>query len=161
MNILNPDLTMLVLTWVTFFVLLVVLKKFAWKPIVDGLQKREDHIRRSLQDADAAMKHLQEIQQEKARILQEARQKAQGIVEDSRKSAAQIAKHIDQKAKAEAQQTMDNARQQIEAQREGVRRALKQESAAIAVALASRIIKENLDNDKSRRLVRDALKEIT
>lgn len=159
-DILTPDVTMVFLTWLTFFLLLFILKKFAWKPILDGLQRREDHIRGSLADADEAKRQLQEVQVEKERILEEARQKSQMIVEDSRRSAAELAKQSDQKAKANARQIVESAHQQTEGERERVRRQLRQESAAVVVMLASKIIKENMDNDKNRRLVQEALKEI-
>jgi len=159
-EILTPDITMVILTWLTFFVLLFILKKFAWRPILDGLQQREDYIRQSLKEADEAKRQLQEVQAEKERILEEARQKSQTIVEDSRRSAAELARQSDQKAKANARQIVESAHQQTEGERERVRRQLRQESAAVAVTLASKIIKENMDNDKNRRLVQEALKEI-
>ncbi len=159
-DILTPDVTMVFLTWLTFFLLLFILKKFAWKPILDGLQQREDHIRKSLKEADEAKRQLQEVHVEKVRILDEARQKAQVIVEDSRRSAAELAKQSDQKAKANARQIVESAHQQTEGERERVLHQLRQESAAVAVALASKIIKENMDNDKNHRLVQEALKEI-
>ena len=159
-DILTPDVTMVFLTWLTFFLLLFVLKKFAWKPILDGLQRREDYIRESLKEADEARRQLQEVQVEKERILEEARQRSQMIVEDSRRSAAELSKQSDQKAKANARQILESAHQQTEGERERVRRQLRQESAAVAVTLASKIIKENMENDKNRRLVQEALKEI-
>ncbi len=159
-DILTPDVTMVILTWLTFFVLLFILKKFAWRPILDSLQQREDYIRQSLKEADEAKRQLQEVQAEKERILEEARQKSQTIVEDSRRSAAELARQSDQKAKANARQIVESAHQQTEGERERVRRQLRQESAAVAVTLASKIIKENMDNDKNRRLVQEALKEI-
>jgi len=159
-DILTPDVTMVFLTWLTFFLLLFVLKKFAWKPILDGLQQREDYIRQSLKEADEARRQLQEVQAEKERILEEARQRSQMIVEDSRRSAAELSKQSDQKAKANARQILESAHQQTQGERERVRRQLRQESAAVAVTLASKIIKENMDNDKNRRLVQEALKEI-
>ena len=159
-DILTPDVTMVFLTWLTFFLLLFVLKKFAWKPILDGLQQREDYIRQSLKEADEARRQLQEVQAEKERILEEARQRSQMIVEDSRRSAAELSKQSDQKAKANARQIVESAHQQTQGERERVRRQLRQESAAVAVTLASKIIKENMDNDKNRRLVQEALKEI-
>lgn len=159
-DILTPDVTMVFLTWLTFFLLLFILKKFAWKPILDGLQRREDHIRESLKEADEAKRQLREVQVEKTRILDEARQKAQVIVEDSRRSAAELTKQSDQKAKANARQIVESAHQQTEGERERVRHQLRQESVVVAVTLASKIMKENMDNDKNHRLVQEALKEI-
>ena len=51
-GILSPDITLVILTWISFFALLVILHKFAWKPILAGLKQREDYIRKSLEDAD-------------------------------------------------------------------------------------------------------------
>ena len=59
-NLLMPETLMVILTWVTFFILLFILQKFAWKPILAGLKKREDYIRKSLEDADKINEQLAE-----------------------------------------------------------------------------------------------------
>ncbi len=159
-NILAPDVIMMVLTWVTFFTLLLILKKFAWKPILEGLQKREDDIRQSLVDADKTKEHLQQAESLKAQIINDAKAQAAQIIDDSRKSARVLAADIEQKAKQNAQEAVTNAQAQIEGERLRLKETLTKESATIAIALAGKILQENTDTEHNRRLLESALKQL-
>ncbi len=159
-NILAPDVLMVVLTWATFFILMAILKKFAWKPILENLKNREDYIRKSFEDADKAKEQLVQIEAQKTQILNEARQKAADIVDESRKSAASLAHDIENKAKLNAQEIVVNANAQIEGEREKVRQALRKESVEIAIGLAGKILKENSNTDKNRALIEAAVKDL-
>jgi F-type H+-transporting ATPase subunit b len=159
-GILSPDTTLVILTWVSFFALLVILHRFAWKPILEGLKQREDYIRKSLDDADKINTQLAEVNAAKERILDEAKQKANQIIEQSRKTGNELAGQIEQRAKKNAEEIISSAHQEIEGERERVRNALKKESAQTAVSLAEKILKENLDTEKNRNLINQAIKDI-
>jgi len=159
-NLLMPETLMVILTWATFFILLIILKKFAWKPILEGLKKREDYIRKSLSDADRIKEQLAQVEIAKIKILDEARDKANSIIEQSRKTGNELAAQIEQKAKKNAEDIIANAHQEIQGEREGVRQALKKESVQTAVTLAEKILKENLDTEKNRHLINQAIKDV-
>jgi F-type H+-transporting ATPase subunit b len=159
-SLMSPDLTMLVLTWVTFFLLLAILQKFAWKPIITALDNRENQIRKSLDDADKIKTELADVQTSKEKILADAQRAGQEIIEQSRKRAQDIAVSIEEKAKAQAQDLVQAAHQEIEGERERLKTALRRESADIAVGLAGKILQENMDNDKNRKLVDQYIREI-
>jgi F-type H+-transporting ATPase subunit b len=159
-NILMPETLMVVLTWATFFILLIILKKFAWKPILEGLQKREEYIRKSLSDADKIKEQLAQVEAAKIKILDEAKTQANTIIEQSRKTGNELAGQIEQKAKVNAKEIIANAHQEIQSEREAVRQALKKESVQTAVTLAEKILKENLDTEKNRNLINQAIKDI-
>ena len=159
-SLMNPDVTMLVLTWVTFFLLLAVLQKFAWKPIIAALEKREADIRKSLENADKIKTELADVQSSKEKILSDAHKTAQGILEESRKRAQDIAREVEEKAKNQAQELVFAAHQEIEGEKEKVKIVLRRQSAEIAISLAGKIMKENLDNEKNRKLVDQYIKEV-
>ena len=159
-DIFSPDIIMSVLTWVTFFVLLVILKKFAWGPILENLKKREDHIRKSLQDADKIKEQLAQIEAAKIKIIDEAKTQANGIIEQSRKTGHELELQIEQKAKKNAEEIINSTYQEIQGERQRVLQALKKESVQTAVTLAERILKENLDTEKNRNLINQAIKDI-
>jgi F-type H+-transporting ATPase subunit b len=159
-GLMNPDVTMLILTWITFFLLLAVLQKFAWKPIVKALEDREDYLRKSLEDADKIKVELADVQGSKEKILADAQRAGQEIIDQSRKRAQDLAASIEERAKTEAQNLVNAAHQEIEGEKERVKAALRRDSADIAVLLAGKIMKENLDNDKNRKLVDQYIKEI-
>ncbi len=155
-----PDTTLVFLTWVSFFSLLIILHRFAWKPILAGLKQREDYIRKSLEDADKLNKQLAEVEAAKGKILDEAKQRANAIIEQSRKMGNELAGQIEGRAKKNAEEIVSSAHQEIEGERERVRNALKKESAQTAVSLAEKILKENLNTEKNRKLINQAIKDV-
>lgn len=159
-NILAPEVLLACLTWAAFFTVLFILQKFAWKPILSGLKQREDHIRQSLEDADKIKAELAALEVSKAKILEEAKEKANVIIEQSRKIGNDLAAQIEQRAKKNAEDIVHGAHQEIEGERERVRNALKKESAQTAVALAEKILKENLNTEKNRNLINEAIKDV-
>lgn len=159
-NLLMPETLMVILTWVTFFILLFILQKFAWKPILEGLKKREDYIRKSLSDADLIKEQLAQMEAAKVKIFDEAKTQANMIIEQSRKTGNELANQIEQKAKKNAEEIIVNAHQEIQGERERVRQALKKESVQTAVILAEKILKENLDSEKNRNLINQAIKDL-
>ena len=156
-DIFAPDVVMVILTWVSFAILVVILKKYAWKPILDTLQKREEYIRKSLDDADKAKVQLQEVDKQKQHILEEAKAQAASIILDARQTASVLAVSIEKKAKEHAEAIVNGAYAQIDGEYQRVSKQLKHESAQTAVLLAGKVLKENLDTDKNRRLVDEAI----
>ena len=160
MGILDIETIMALLLWATFFVVLFVLQKFAWKPILAGLKQRENDIRKSIENADKIKAELAAVEASKARILDEAKDKANVIIEQSRKMGNELAAQIEQRAKKNAEDIISSAHQEIEGERERVRSALKKESVQTAVSLAEKILKENLDPEKNRKLIDQAMKDV-
>jgi F-type H+-transporting ATPase subunit b len=156
-NLLAPDLTMLILTWVTFFALLVILKKFAWTPIINALDKREEYIRKSLEDADKVKDQLAKAEEIKAQILDEAKTQASQIIQDSRQTAAAVAAEIESQAKRHAGDIVSSAKSQIEGERQRVTAQLKREAVDTAIKLAEKVLEHNLDQDKNRQLIEKAI----
>ncbi len=159
-GLLDPEKIMAVLLWATFFSVLFILQKFAWKPILAALKQREDYIRASLADADKIKSELAALEAAKAKILDEAKDKGNTLIEQSRKVGNELAVQIEQRAKKNAEEILTSAHQEIEGERERVRNALKKESAQTAVSLAEKILKENLDTEKNRNLINEAMKDV-
>ncbi len=158
-DVISPDMTMVFLTWFTFFILLAILYKFAWKPILLALDAREENIRRSLEDAKKAHEELVRINEESQKIIAAADKKAQEIIERSRKAAVDAAKVIEKKAKEEAHILMDNAESEIEALQKKAQMALRQESVDLAIGLAGKLIQENLEGSKRQKLIDRLIEE--
>ena len=156
-NLLAPDLTMLILTWVTFFALLAILQKFAWKPIVAGLQKREDYIRQSLEEADKIKAQMAQAEEIKAKILDEAKTQASQIIQDSRQAAAGVATEIEGNAKRHANEIVASAKAQIEGERQRVVIQLKRDAVDTAIKLAEKVLEENINVEKNRHLIDKAV----
>ena len=155
----SPDATMLILTWVTFFLLLAVLHKFAWKPILAALDQREKDIQKSVENADKLKEELANMENRIKQKMAEAEDQGKRIIEESKKAAGEAARHIQSMAKEESKILLENARQEINEEKEKAQADLRLESAEIAVKLAEKILEENLDKEKNKRIINEYLKE--
>jgi len=156
----SPDMSMVLLTWVTFFLLLAVLYKYAWKPILSLLDEREESIRKSLEDVDRIKNELESLDTKCSQLIADAESKATQVIDQSRKAAKEAANIIQNKAREEAQISLENALRDIKEETQKARVKLREESAQIAVGLASKLIEENMNADKNRSLINRFIKEI-
>ncbi len=147
-------------TWLVFAVLLVILYKFAFKPILSGLDAREGRIRNAMDEADDARKQLEQIESTRDSLIAEADDKAKDIVADSRKAADEAARVIKAKAHEDAQIMLENAEREIQEAENRARSELRKQSAEMAITLAGKIVGENLDNDRNRLLTDKLISEI-
>ncbi|MDO8580519.1 MAG: F0F1 ATP synthase subunit B [Candidatus Omnitrophota bacterium] len=159
-TLLAPDAALLLLTWITFFTLLVVLYKSTWKPILTALEKREAMIRKAVDDAEDAKNQLAKINETREQLIKEADLEAREIVEASRKAAVETAKVIEHKAKEQAQITLENAQREIKEGKEKLVADLRRESVQVAVQLAEKILEENLNNEKNNKIIDQFIKNL-
>ena len=142
--LIQPDPGLFIWTIVTFLVLLALLAKFAWRPLLQALESRQERIRKSLEDAERARQELERLQQESAKIMQQARIEAESIVTQTRADAERLREELKQKAKDEADNILRNAQQQIQLQTRQAIQQIRHEVADIAVLLASKLIERNI-----------------
>ena len=160
-DFLTPEIQVLLMTWATFFLLLAILYRYAWKPILAALDQRENSIRQSVDEADEIHREYEEIETRKGRILHEAKEKGKDIISESRKAGANAAKVIEEKAKSEAQIIFENSERDMKARSEKALADLKKESADIAVILAGKVIQENLkDKAANKRFIDKLIKDL-
>ena len=98
----QPDPGLFIWTIVTFLVLLALLTKFAWRPLLQALETRQQAIKKSLEDADRARQELERLQQESAQIIRQARLDGEAIIAQSRSDADRLRSELTQKARDEA-----------------------------------------------------------
>jgi len=158
--LIQPDPGLFIWTIVTFLVLLALLAKFAWRPLLQALESRQERIRNSLEDAERARQELERLQQESAKILQQARIEAESIVTQTRADAERLREELKQKAKDEADNILRNAQQQIQLQTRQAIQQIRHEVADIAVLLASKLLERNIAKEDNARLIDDTLKQI-
>lgn len=159
-SFLTPDMTMVVLTWVTFLLLLAVLYKFAWKPILTALDTREKDIRDAIDHADKIKAEMERLSETSKQIIGQAETEAKELLTNARKAALEAAKTIEQKTRTEAQILIENANREIKEEKEKAQAELRAESARIAVDLAGKLIEKNLDDKQNREFVDQLIKDI-
>lgn len=159
-SVTDINTTMIVLTWVTFGLLAAILYKVAWKPILAGLEKREEDIRKALEGAQHARDELAKIEDNRARVIAEADAQAKAIVEAARKGAVDAAATIEAKAREEAQLLLATAQREILSAQEKATASLRKESADLAIALSRKILRGNLDEERSRKLADELIHHV-
>lgn len=158
--VMQPDVMMVGLTWITFGLLAAVLYKVAWKPILSGLEKREADIRQALDEAQKAREELARVEENRARVIAEADAKAKEIVEAARKGATDAANAIAAKAREEAQLLLATAQREIQSAQDKATAALRKESADLAISLSRKILRGNLDEARSRTLADELIRQV-
>jgi F-type H+-transporting ATPase subunit b len=156
----QPDPGLYIWTIVTFLVLLALLARFAWRPLLDALEARQDVIRKSLDEARQAKEELQRLQVESARILQEARSEAAGIIASTRADAARFGDELRQKARGEAEHLVKNAQREIDNQTARAIQTIRTEAVELSVAIASKILRRDISAADNERLVDDTIREM-
>ncbi len=156
----QPDPGLFLWTILTFLVLLALLAKFAWKPLLDVLDKRQEMIRQSLDDAEKAKHELEQLQQKSKDILSEARAEAQSIVAKSRTEAERLKAEIKEKAKAQADSILSNAEKQIQLETEKAISQIRNDVADLSHLVASKLIGKNLSREDDEALIEESLKQI-
>jgi len=158
--LIQPDPGLFIWTILTFLVLLFLLAKFAWGPLLKALEERQETIRKSLDDADQARQELERLHQESAQIIAEARGEAQSIVANSRAAADTVREDLKQKAKEEAEALVRGAQRQIQLETARAIQQIRHEVVDLSLAVASKLIKKNLTQEDNDALIQDSLTQI-
>jgi len=153
---LNPGL--IIWTIVTFVLLLIFLKKFAWKPLLEALQKREESVKNSIERAEHAKQEAERLLEENRKQLERAGQEGQRILNENRALAEKLKEEIVDKANQQSRHMVEQAKQEIERDKEAALIQLRGEVATLAVQAAGIILDETLDENKHRKIVDTYLK---
>ncbi|MGE0160991.1 MAG: F0F1 ATP synthase subunit B [Gemmatimonadales bacterium] len=147
-------------TLIVFVLLVVILGKFAWKPILQNVESREKGIQSALDEAAQRNAEAARLLDEHRAQIADARRQAAELIAEGRTAGEGVRKSIEEKARVEAQQIVERARQEIERERDAAIAALRKESVDLALAAAAKLMQQNLDQGKDRQLVERYLTEL-
>jgi F-type H+-transporting ATPase subunit b len=147
-------------TTITFLVLLVVLKKFAWKPILTALEQRENAIRESLEKAEKAKEDAQKVLDQNSVNLAKAEEESKQIINQSRAYAEKLKDQIVQESKIQAKKMIEEAAAEIERKKDAAFGELKNQVVEIAINAAEKILRENLNKETQTKIVNKYISEI-
>ncbi|KPJ77426.1 MAG: hypothetical protein AMS19_12605 [Gemmatimonas sp. SG8_23] len=147
-------------TLLVFGILVWVLGKYAWGPILQAVEARESGIQSRLDEAAQRNEEAAKLLAEHREQLADARRQAQELVAEGKAVGENVRREIEDKARAEAQAIVERARSEIERERDQAIEALRKESVDLALAAASRLMQENFDQEKDRQLVERYLGEM-
>ena len=156
----QPDPGLYIWTIATFLVLVWLLGKFAWRPLLAALERRQDAIKKSLDDAQQAKQELERLNVESRKILAEARVQADSILSQTRSDAGRLRDELKQKAQAEAAGVVKNAERQIEMETARALQQIRNEAVDLSIAIASKLLERNVSKEDNERLIEETFKQI-
>jgi len=154
---LGIDWKLFVAQIINFLVLLVILYKFLYRPILKMLDDREKKIEKSLKQAEEIEKNLFTSQGEKAKIVQEARNEAGKIIAESREMSEKLREDLTNKAKMEAQNMLEQGKKQLASEKEAMFKEIKGEVADMVKTAAEKILKEKMTADLDKKIIERGL----
>ena len=159
MEFVTPEIGLIFWTTIVFLLLLIVLKKYAWKPILAAVDERNKSIEDALKAADKAKKEMLALNTDNERILIQAKKERDALLKEGREIKDSIISEAKDKAKLEADKILITAKEQINNEKMKAITELKNQVASMSIDIAEKILKSELsDKNKQKELIAEALK---
>lgn len=146
-------------TTIAFLVVVFILAKFAWKPILSSIREREESIEEALEAAERAKEKMKDLEASNEKLLLEARQEREEIIKSARDAKEKMIAEAKEKAQAEADKVMKNAQAAIRAEKSSAINELKSLVGELSIDIAEKILKEELSADKQKALIEASMKD--
>jgi F-type H+-transporting ATPase subunit b len=159
-NILSPQYDLGIWTIVVFVLLLLVLRKTAWGPMLEGLRKREETIRGSVEEARKTREEMERLRAQFKAEMDQAYAKIPAMMDEARRDAQAMAEEMRTKANADIQTERQRLRREMDVARDQALQELWTQAAQLATLISAKAIGRSLDADDHRRLIDEALEEV-
>ena len=144
-----------------FIALIFLLKKFAWKPILDTINEREDGIKNALESAEKAREEMNLLQSDNEATLKKARAERDALLKEAREMKQGLIDEAKIEASQEAKKIITQAQESIESEKNAAVADLKKQVANLSIEIAEKVLKEKLSNDQSQmELINDLVKDV-
>ncbi len=161
MGFVTPDYGTLFWMLIIFGIVLFILKKFAWKPILSALKDRENSIANALSSADRAREAVKDLKADHEKIIAEARREKDIILKEAKEVKDELLAEAKKQAASEGQKIVEAARQKIETEKTAAISEMKKQIVDLSVLVAEKIIQKELKNkDTQEGMVEDLLKDL-
>ncbi|MCX7548817.1 F0F1 ATP synthase subunit B [Xanthomarina sp. F1114] len=160
MDLITPGLGLVFWTVITFLFLLIILKKYAWKPILGAVGDREDGIKKALASAENARKEMENLHADNERILKEARAEREALLKEARDIKVKLIDDAKSEAENQANKIIEQAQAAIESEKKAAMAELKNHVAELSIDIAEKVVRAELSSkDKQVQLVESMLGE--
>lgn len=160
-SLIEPGIGLIVWTTFTFILLLILLGKFAWKPILNAIKTREQGIEDALAKAETALNDMRELKSNNEKSLADARAARDILMKEARDMKDAIIAEAKSKATADAERIMSSAREQITNEKNAAVAELKNQVATLSIEIAEKILRSELSSDeKQKALVNNLMKDV-
>ncbi len=162
MKLVTPDIGLLFWMLVSFLIVLFLLKKFAWKPILASLKTREESISEALNTAKKAKEEMASLKADNEKLIQQARAERDAMLKEARDTKDAIISESKTKAQTEANKIMAQARETINTEKNAAIAEIKNQVASMSIEIAEKILRQELSNDqKQKSLMENLMKDIS
>ena len=146
---------------IIFVILIFLLKKFAWSPILKAVNDREQGIKDALDSAEAVKKEMQSLQADNEKIMKEARAERDSLLKEARDLKNSMISQAKDEAKSEAQKIIESANEAILNEKNAAVSDIKKQVASLSIEIAEKLLKEKLsDDNKQMKIVEDLIKDV-
>ena len=160
-SLITPGIGLIFWTTVVFLLLIFLLGKYAWKPILNAIHTREKNIEDSLAKAESALNDMRELQSNNEKILNKAREERDVLLKEARETKDAIISEAKNKATKETERILSSAREQITNEKNAAIADLKAQVATLSIEIAEKILKSDLSNDeKQKSLMTTLMKDV-
>lgn len=161
MELVKPDFGLVFWMTVSFLIVVFIMRKFAWGPILSSLKERETSIEEALNSAKKAKEEVANMKAENERILQEARNERDNLLKEARETKDAIINEARTRAQSEGDRMINIARETIQNEKMAAITELKNQVATLSIEIAEKVIRQQLSNDdKQKALVQEMLKDV-
>lgn len=160
-KLLQPDLGLMVWTAVTFLLLVLILTKAAWKPILDGINKRESKIREDIERAEKSQSEAEKLRQQYETQLADAQRTIQDLITQARKEGEKARADLLSSAKQESEKIVEKGRRDLEGETDKLRAKLRSEVAELSLSVAEKILNRSVDKKIQDEVFKDSLKGVS
>ncbi len=157
MSLVTPDLGLLFWTFIVFIILVIILRRVAWRPIIDGLKIREESIQNSLDEAKKAREEISSLKADNEKLLAEARKEREKIITEARTVANQLKEEARAEASKQKEGMIEEAKAEINTAKQAALADVKNQVAALSIEIAEKLLKKNLADDNSQKELVDGL----
>lgn len=157
MDLLTPSIGLIFWMTISFIVLLIILGKYAWKPILKALENRENSIQKSLDEAKNAREAMSKLTSQNEQILKEARMEREAILKEAREIKDKIINDAKDAATAESNKIIQSAKETINAERISAINQIKSEVADLSVDIAKKVLQKELSSPEEQKKLIDSL----
>lgn len=151
MGLVTPELGTFIWMLLSFGIVLLILAKYAWKPILNALKEREQSIEDALSSAERAKEEMAELQADNERILQEARKEREAMLKEAKEMGSKLVSEAKQKATLEADKVIELARLNIESEKSAALSEIKAQVANLSVEIAEKILRQQFADDQQQK----------
>ncbi len=161
MELVKPDFGLVFWMTVSFLIVVFIMRKFAWGPILSSLKERETSIEEALNSAKKAKEEVANMKAENERILQEARNERDNLLKEARETKDAIINEARTRAQTEGDRMINIARETIQNEKMAAITELKNQVATLSIEIAEKVIRQQLSSDeKQKALVQEMLKDV-